>query len=132
MNTKIRSYVIGGLRVKVNVGTQKKMTMPAFLASKTMNARILRGSTVTGKRVLWNNLARVALVKVLAKRDGFCCNNPNCPSRKNTADYVKYFGLDWLQIDHIDNNPNNNNIDNYQLLCSSCNSSKGYQKIRIA
>ena len=132
MNKQIRSYVINGLRVKVNVGTQSKTTMPKFLASNTMNARILRGSTVTGKRVLWNNLSRVALVKVLAKRDGFCCNNPDCPSRKITSDYVKHFGLEWLEIDHIDNNPNNNNLKNYQLLCSSCNHSKGYAKIRAA
>lgn len=33
---------------------------------------------------------------------------------------------DRIQIDHIDDNPSNNNINNLQVLCETCNKGKSY------
>jgi hypothetical protein len=30
----------------------------------------------------------------------------------------------WLDVDHIDGNPNNNNVENFQTLCSCCHAYK--------
>jgi len=58
----------------------------------------------------------------LTKRDGQkckICNNNNIPLKR-------------LLVEHIDNNYKNNNMDNLQLACQSCNIKKNppYQKIK--
>lgn len=116
-----RSYVIGGYRVRVNVGCQKTQSMKDLATKNTVQNKVLKGKTVSGFRVQWSNLYRVAMIKKLALRDGLQCNNPDCLTRHHTKEYIKKYGIDWLQIDHIDNNHNNNNIENYQLLCNMCN-----------
>ncbi|MBI1804830.1 MAG: HNH endonuclease [Ignavibacteriae bacterium] len=66
--------------------------------------------------------ARAALLFVL-KRDGCRCNNRDGrlfhnPQCKKTSDENS------LLLDHIDNDPENNDPSNWQVLCRSCNTKK--------
>lgn len=50
-------------------------------------------------------------------------NNPYCAlCGKTLEDGIK------LEVDHIDNNPTNNDLANLQVLCNKCNSGKGHLK----
>jgi len=60
-----------------------------------------------------NSKTRKRLYQILSERDGeFCAMCGNFGSYKS------------LCIDHIDNNNSNNDPDNLQLLCRSCNTKK--------
>jgi hypothetical protein len=60
-----------------------------------------------------NKRTRDKLFPILAARDGEFC-----------AACDKVGSTQSLVVDHIDNNPNNNSLDNLQLLCRSCNTKK--------
>ena len=130
-NKKVRTFKIGGLNIQASVGSDKNITSKDYLKSKKETARILRGETITKKRVKFSNLGRILVIKKLAEKDGMCCNNPYCPNRAHTDEYINYYGLDGFQIDHKDNNPRNNCLSNLQILCSACNQMKGVHKVRI-
>lgn len=60
-------------------------------------------------------------------RLGFKCN-----TRLPTKKMLKQAGVDWipkqfLEVDHIDGNSENDTEENYQTLCTHCHSIKGIQ-----
>ena len=129
-NKKVRIFKIGGLNIQASVGSDKNITSKDFLQSRKEVVKILKGGKITTKRVRFSNLGRVHIFKKLALRDGMCCNNPDCPTRKHNLEYINFYGLNGFQIDHIDNNPKNNCLSNLQILCTACNAYKGIIKTR--
>lgn len=116
---QVRVYKIGGEKIKVNVGkSHLHKNMKNCLSSEQKT--ILNGGVITGHRVKWQGISRVMLIKKLAERDGFKCNCPNCCTDREKA--ISRLGLNWIQVDHIDDNRDNNCLDNLQLLCTTCNS----------
>ena len=65
------------------------------------------------------NVGKSHLHKNMTERDGFKCNCPNCCTDREKA--ISRLGLNWIQVDHIDDNRDNNCLDNLQLLCTTCN-----------
>lgn len=86
--------------------------------------RIMNGENVqTVNRFHPNPYQRMALLAKLAQKGGLKCQNPDCK-------YPYENDVDALEIDHIDDNPLHNCLDNYQILCCVCNKRKGLKKTR--
>ena len=63
-------------------------------------------------------------LKLLKKHGCYICNI----CKLSPDDLIKINRSPVLFIDHIDNNPDNNNFDNFQHLCASCNKIKNHPR----
>lgn len=85
----------------------------------TFNNAIKRGrmTYIKKPKELLKNRVTIPLktrYKILTKYNSTCCLCGNTAKESR------------IQIDHIDNNPSNNNEDNLQVVCEPCNKGKAY------
>lgn len=72
----------------------------------------------------FNNTKRPEIFMLLLERDGPICQGRGCNKLLHEVENI--------DIDHLDNDSNNNQLSNLQLLCHSCNIKKGMASSRQA
>lgn len=130
---KFRFYRIGDSTVFVDVGSDYKKKLPNLLKSDKKQIKVIKGMEWNGERLKFSPLERVALFKaLLGHKKSLKCSQDNFSIRDVRLKYCesKYIGkwLKFFNIDHLDNNPQNNKLSNFQILCSSCNQMKVVEK----